>query len=46
MLLPEAISGNIAGFTVTLVTMLNSSVIAAAIGADGLGDTAYRYSYQ
>ena len=46
MLLPEAISGIIAGFTVTLVTILNSSVIAAAIDAGGLGDTAYRYGYQ
>ena len=46
MLLPEAISGIIAGFTVTLVTMLNSSVIAADIGAGGLGDTACRYGYQ
>jgi D-methionine transport system permease protein len=46
VLLPEAFSGIIAGFTVTLVTMINSSAIAGAIGAGGLGDIAYRYGYQ
>ncbi len=35
-----------AGFTVTIVTMINSSAIAGAIGAGGLGDIAYRYGYQ
>ncbi|WP_180123835.1 methionine ABC transporter permease [Acinetobacter sp. YH12097] len=46
MLLPEALPGIVAGFTVTLVTMINSSAIAGAIGAGGLGDIAYRYGYQ
>ena len=46
VLLPEALSGIIAGFTVTIVTMINSSAIAGAIGAGGLGDIAYRYGYQ
>ena len=46
MLLPEALPGIVAGFTVTLVTMINSSAIAGAIGAGGLGDVAYRYGYQ
>lgn len=46
VLLPEARSGIVAGFTVTLVTMINSSAIAGAIGAGGLGDIAYRYGYQ
>ena len=46
VLLPEALPGIIAGFTVTLVTMINSSEIAGAIGAGGLGDIAYRYGYQ
>ncbi|ENX08134.1 binding--dependent transport system inner membrane component family protein [Acinetobacter baumannii 348935] len=46
MLLPEALAGIVAGFTVTLVTMINSSAIAGAIGAGGLGDIAYRYGYQ
>lgn len=46
VLLPEALPGIIAGFTVTIVTMISSSAIAGAIGADGLGDIAYRYGYQ
>lgn len=46
VLLPEAVPGIVAGFTVTLVTMINSSAIAGAIGAGGLGDIAYRYGYQ
>ena len=46
VLLPEALPGIIAGFTVTLVTMINSSASAGAIGAGGLGDIAYRYGYQ
>lgn len=33
VLLPEALPGIIAGFTVTIVTMINSSAIAGAIGA-------------
>lgn len=43
VLLPEALPGIVAGFTVTIVTMINSSAIA---GAGGLGDIAYRYGYQ
>ncbi|MEX5443208.1 methionine ABC transporter permease [Acinetobacter schindleri] len=46
VLLPEALPGIVAGFTVTLVTMINSSAIAGAIGAGGLGDISYRYGYQ
>lgn len=46
VLLPEALSGIVAGFTVTVVAMINSSAIAGAIGAGGLGDIAYRYGYQ
>lgn len=46
VLLPEALSGIVVGFTVTIVTMINSSAIAGAIGAGGLGDIAYRYGYQ
>ena len=46
VLLPEALPGIVAGFTVTFVTMINSSAIAGAIGAGGLGDIAYRYGYQ
>ncbi|MDU6101925.1 MAG: ABC transporter permease subunit, partial [Acinetobacter sp.] len=46
VLLPYALPGIVAGFTVTIVTMINSSAIAGAIGAGGLGDIAYRYGYQ
>ncbi|KXZ71317.1 methionine ABC transporter permease [Acinetobacter venetianus] len=46
VLLPEALSGIVAGFIVTIVTMISSSAIAGAIGAGGLGDIAYRYGYQ
>ena len=46
VLLPEALPGIVAGFTVTIVTMINSSAIAGAIGAGGLGDIAYRHGYQ
>lgn len=46
VLLPEALPGIIAGFTVTIVTMISSSAIAGTIGAGGLGDIAYRYGYQ
>jgi D-methionine transport system permease protein len=43
VLLPEALPGIIAGFTVTIVTMISSSAIASA---GGLGDIAYHYGYQ
>lgn len=46
VLLPEARSGIVSGFTITLVTMINASAMAGAIGAGGLGDLAYRYGYQ
>ncbi|WP_342245930.1 methionine ABC transporter permease [Pseudomonas sp. OTU5201] len=46
VLLPESLPGIVGGFTITLVTMINSSAMAGAIGAGGLGDLAYRYGYQ
>ncbi len=46
VLLPEAMPGIIAGFTVTLVTLIGASAVAGAIGAGGLGDLAIRYGYQ
>ena len=46
VLLPEALPGIVGGFTITIVTMINSSAMAGAIGAGGLGDIAYRYGYQ
>ncbi len=46
MLLPEALRGIVGGFTITVVTMINSPAMAEAIDAGGLGDIAYRYGYQ
>jgi D-methionine transport system permease protein len=46
VLLPEARPGIVAGFTITVVSMINASAVAGAIGAGGLGDLAYRYGYQ
>jgi D-methionine transport system permease protein len=46
VLVPEALPGLLAGFTVTIVTMIGASAMAGAIGAGGLGDLAIRYGYQ
>ncbi|BDH46935.1 ABC transporter permease [Salmonella enterica subsp. enterica serovar Choleraesuis] len=46
VLLPEARPGIVSGFTITVVTLINSSAMAGAVGAGGLGDLAYRYGYQ
>jgi D-methionine transport system permease protein len=46
VLVPEALPGILAGFTVTLVTLIGASAMAGAIGAGGLGDLAIRYGYQ
>jgi len=46
VLVPEALPGIVAGFTVTLVTLIGASSMAGAIGAGGLGDLAIRYGYQ
>ncbi|WFR95387.1 methionine ABC transporter permease [Rhizobium tumorigenes] len=46
VLVPEAMPGLVAGFTVTLVTLIGASAMAGAIGAGGLGDLAIRYGYQ
>jgi D-methionine transport system permease protein len=46
VLVPESLPGLLAGFTVTLVTMIGASAMAGAIGAGGLGDLAIRYGYQ
>lgn len=46
VLVPEALPGIVAGFTVTLVTLTGASAMAGAIGAGGLGDLAIRYGYQ
>jgi D-methionine transport system permease protein len=46
VLLPEALPSLIAGFTLTIVTLIGASAMAGAIGAGGLGDLAIRYGYQ
>ena len=46
VLVPEALPGIVAGFSVTLVTLIGASAMAGAIGAGGLGDLAIRYGYQ
>ena len=46
VLIPEALSGLVAGFTVTLVTLIGASAMAGAVGSGGLGDLAIRYGYQ
>jgi D-methionine transport system permease protein len=46
VLLPEALPSLVGGFTVTLVSMINSSAMAGAVGAGGLGDLAMRFGYQ
>jgi D-methionine transport system permease protein len=46
VLVPEALPGLVAGFTVTLVTLIGASAMAGAVGAGGLGDLAVRYGYQ
>jgi len=46
VLVPEALPGLLAGFTVTIVTMIGAPAMAGAIGAGGLGDLAIRYGYQ
>jgi len=46
VLIPEALPGLVAGFTVTLVTLIGASAMAGAVGSGGLGDLAIRYGYQ
>jgi D-methionine transport system permease protein len=46
VLVPEALPGLMAGFTVTLITLIGASAVAGAVGAGGLGDLAIRYGYQ
>ena len=45
-LLPEALPGLVRGITLTLVTLVNYSAMAGAIGGGGLGDLGIRYGYQ
>ena len=46
VLLPEALPGILNSLTITLVTLVNSSAMAGAIGGGGLGDVGIRYGYQ
>ncbi|MFS8044435.1 methionine ABC transporter permease [Rhizobium sp. BR 314] len=46
VLIPEAMPGIVAGFTVTIVTLIGASAMAGTIGGGGLGDLAIRYGYQ
>ena len=46
VLLPEALPGIVAGFTITLVSLIGYSAMAGAVGGGGLGDLGIRYGYQ
>ena len=46
VLIPEAMPGIVAGFTVTMVTLIGASAMAGTIGGGGLGELAIRYGYQ
>ncbi|ART82171.1 methionine ABC transporter permease [Oceanisphaera profunda] len=46
VLLPEALPGMLNGIIITLVTLVNYSAMAGAIGGGGLGDVGIRYGYQ
>lgn len=46
VLLPEALPGVIAGLTITVVSLINYSAMAGAVGGGGLGDLGIRYGYQ
>jgi D-methionine transport system permease protein len=45
VLLPEARPGLIMAITITIITLINYSAMAGAIGGGGLGDLAIRYGY-
>lgn|SRR5690625_4372898 len=46
VLLPEALSGMIAGLTVTIISLLGYSAMAGTVGGGGIGDLAIRFGYQ
>lgn len=46
VLLPEALPGIVSGMTISIVALFNTSAMAGALGAGGLGDLAIRYGYQ
>src|SRR5574340_551143 len=46
VLIPEALPGLVAAFTITVVTLISYSAMAGAVGGGGLGDLGIRYGYQ
>lgn len=46
VMFPEALPSLALGFTLTLVSLVNFSAMAGAVGGGGLGDLAIRYGYQ
>ncbi|NUR83763.1 MAG: ABC transporter permease [Nonomuraea sp.] len=46
VLLPEALSGLVAGLTVTVIALIGYTAMAGVVGGGGLGDLAVRYGYQ
>jgi D-methionine transport system permease protein len=46
VLIPEALPGLVAAFTITVVTLVGYSAMAGAVGGGGLGDLGIRYGYQ
>lgn len=46
VLVPEALPGLVAAFTITVVNLIGYSAMAGAVGGGGLGDLGIRYGYQ
>ncbi|MBD2100049.1 methionine ABC transporter permease [Leptolyngbya sp. FACHB-261] len=46
VLIPEALPSLVLGITITVISLLNYSAMAGAVGGGGLGDLAIRYGYQ
>lgn len=46
VLIPEALPGIIGGLTISVVSLINFSAMAGAVGGGGLGDIGIRYGYQ
>jgi D-methionine transport system permease protein len=46
VLIPEALPSLILGMTIVIVSLLNSSAMAGAVGGGRLGNLAIQYGYQ
>ncbi len=46
VLIPEALSSLITGFTVMMISLIGATSLAGYLGGGGLGDMAIRYGYQ